>query len=500
MTAKSRARLAATVTDMAPTLESWVELRRRTLRTPGVQVCIRVDGEVVLSAALGRADLERGTPLTPDHLFRIASHSKTFAATACLLLREEGRLGLDDPVGRHVADVADTPVGALTVRELLGHQAGVIRDGAACDYWQLDGPFPDRDRLVAMLRDEGVTYVPNAHFKYSNFGYSVVGLVVEAVSGMPFARFCRERILDVLDLPRIHPDLSDLPPGRLDELASGHSGRLDGDDEPFVLRHADTGAMCAATGFMANARDLTAYGSAHVLGDTRLLTDGSKRLMQRLETLVEHDGEELGRYGLGFDLHTVGERRLVGHSGGFPGFITRTFVDPRDSLVVSVLTNQSGGPAGEIATGLVTLIDLAVAGSPTREEWEADVVGSPEVASSPAHRLAQAARPLADSGADHTRFTGRFACSFGRLEVARLGDRLVALAPDQPDPTAGAGELFVVDGDTLVADPAAGFDSVGEPWRYERTPDGAVACVVAGGMRLFPEEEFRARRRAMMGR
>src|SRR3954469_23910398 len=127
----------------APHLESWLDHQRRRLRVPGVQAAVRVGDQLVLDTALGVADLTTGQELTPGHLFRIASHSKTFAATAVLQLVEAGRLRLDDPIARWVPALTGTPLAEVTVRELLGHQGGVVRDGRDNDHWQLLQPFPD---------------------------------------------------------------------------------------------------------------------------------------------------------------------------------------------------------------------------------------------------------------------------------------------------------------------------------------------------------------------
>lgn len=458
-------------------LPTWVELRRRMLRVPGVQVSIRVAGRLLVSAALGTADHDRDVPLTTRHLFRIASHSKTFAATACLILKERGLIRLDDTVGRWIPELVETDVAALTVRELLGHRAGVIRDGTDSDYWQLIREFPDTPALLGELRTDGRTFDPELHFKYSNYGYSIVGQIVERASGVPFNDFVRREILDVLDLPHLHPDVDGIDPG---ELAVGHSLRLDGDDEQFAMRNPSTGAMSAATGFVACADDLTAYASAHLTGDERLVSDAGKRLMQRTESIVEVAGVEKGRYGLGLELHTVGSRRTVGHSGGFPGFVTRTFIDPQDGLVVSVLTNQSAGPAHELAVGIVGLIDLAV-------KMMAAVPGPP-------------AAPAVPDDLDPGSFAVRLAAGFGYVDIVDAAGHLVMLRPGAPDPAADPAFLEVIDADTLRVLPSAGYATAGETVRYERDSGGDVTAVVIGGMRSWPVATFLARRRAQMAR
>ncbi len=482
----SRDRLARVVRESSDALVAWVDLRRRLLRCAGVQVCIRVGDEVLVSAALGTADVERGTDLTTSHLFRIASHSKTFTATAVLQLREAGVLGLDDRLGRWVSELEDHPVGAVTVRELLGHQGGIVRDGEDADFWQLLGDFPGVDALLAEVRRDGVVLEPNTHFKYTNFGYSLLGLVIERATGRTYADVVRERILDPLGLARVHPDIDGVP---RQECAWGHSGHFGVELETFVLGSPSTGAMAPATGFVACAEDLSAYAAAHAFGDERLLSDASKRLMQRDETVLTVDGREQGRYGLGLIVDEIGGRRLVGHSGGFPGFITRTMVDPHTGLVVCVLTNQTGGPATELVTGLVKLIDVAQR-DPMPEDDEVAARSLPLGAP-----VGLAPQVAAERGIDPASFTGRFVSAWGYTDVRMLGDRLVAFSPDSPTPVDEYQDLRVVDADTLTARPQDGFGAPGELWRFTRDDTGAATAMRSGGVTQWPEATFFARYR-----
>jgi D-alanyl-D-alanine carboxypeptidase len=446
----------------APYLTSWLEHQRRRARVPGVQAAVRVGDQLVLDTALGVADVTTGEPLTPGHLFRIASHSKTFTATAVLQLVEAGRLRLDDPIARWVPALAGTALAEVTVRELLGHQGGVVRDGRDNDHWQLLHPFPDAERLTAIAAEEGAVLARNEHFKYSNIGYSLLGLAIEAVTGTGYAAHVQQAVVDRLGLADTGPEWD---PRRAGEYAAGHSGLLDGEDERLTIPHVDTRAMAAATGFYSTAEDLTAYAAAHLPGDDRLLTEASKRLMQRTESEIRVHDQEVRYYGLGMDVRTQGERRLVGHSGGYPGHITRTWIDPAAHVVVSVLTNAVDGPADVLARGLFRLLDLALA--------------APEPAETDP-------RP--------ERFAGRFANLWGVTDVAVLGGRLVLLHPSDPDPTEDHLELRVEGAATLRQESVAGFGSAGETVDYEWTPEGAVARIRLGGLSAWPVEDFRARR------
>lgn len=463
-----------TIRAAAGYLAQFVEAQALHQRVPGVQVAIRSGDELVLDLAVGVADAVTGTPLRTDHLFRIASHSKTFAGTSVMQLVEAGKIRLDDPIGQYVPELAEagSPIAAATIRELLGHQSGVIRDGVHADFWQLEYPFPDRATLIADIVADGRVYARNEHFHYSNVGYSLLGLAIEAVSGQTFDEYTRTHIVEPLGLTRTGAEYD---PARADEYAAGHTALLFGTNERDVIEHVDTRVMAAATGFYSTAAELTEYGAAHWFGDTRLLTDDSKRLMQRLESVVSAYGEEVGRYGVGMEVRKVGDRPMIGHSGGYPGHITRTYIDPKDKLVVSVLTNAVDGPADQIATALVKLIDAALTPRPGHTP-AAHPDGLPPLES----------------------YTGRFANLWGLLDLTVLGGRVVALRPSLADPLGAFEELEVVGPDTLRIHPQTGFGGSGELVRLERADDGSIVSVRFGGMTSWPVEEFLRRRPSML--
>lgn len=442
--------------------ETWIALRRRTLRVPGVQLAVAVAGEVLVQSAHGSARLpgtdgpdDEGELLSTEHLFRIASHSKTFTATAVMQLVEQGRVRLDDTVGQHVPDLAGAAVADRTVGELLAHGGGVVRDTHDSDFWTLARPFPDRDALVAAAHDHADVLAANEQFKYSNIGFGLVGLVIEAVTGRPYAEHLRAAVLEPLGLTRTGPELD---PSRLEEFATGYSGVVLG-ERRVPIDTIDTAALASATGFWSTAGDLVRYAAAHVLGDDTLLTDASKRRLHRTQWAVA-GGEE--HYGLGFGRQRVGERTLVGHGGGFPGHITRTVLDPQDGLTVVVLTNAIDGPAQELATGVVKIVDAALSAHRDRR--------GPAV-----HDLAV--------------FEGRWASLWGVTDLVDLGGRLRAIAPDQADPTAGIATLEVLDAGTARFTDAGGYASPGETVVAHRE-DGRTAWVrIAGSRRARLEEQ-----------
>ncbi|MEK6310584.1 MAG: serine hydrolase domain-containing protein [Curtobacterium sp.] len=435
-----------------PYIHDWVSYKVWQLRVPGVQVAIGYGGEVVFEEAWGYADVEAERRLTTTDLFRIASHSKTFTATALLQLAERGALRLDDTVGTYVPALVEggSPIADATLRELMEMGAGVIRDGHDGDYWSLLRPFPDEQELLALVLDRGQKVPAGSSFNYSNLGYSLLGLVIAAVSGRSYNDFVRESITEPLGLRNTGPDWD---PSRADDFVVGYTG-FHTDRRRHRIDHVDTRAMAAATGFHGTASDLVRYFSQHVIGQGTLLSDHSKRLAQRKAWSSTDDVADRG-YGAGFVVDRIGGREVRGHSGGFPGHITQSMFDPASGLAVSVLTSAAAGPATLIATAIIELLDAAAAEDAPGAAVPDDI--------------------------DAATFTGRFANPWGVTDVALIGDRLVEVDPSAPAPLESPTRLEVVDADTLRMTHGNRFGSIDEDIVYDRAADGTVRAIRAGG-------------------
>jgi D-alanyl-D-alanine carboxypeptidase len=444
-------------------LAAWVATQAGYARVPGVQYAVRAGDDLVIDGAWGVADASTGEPLRTDHVFRVASHSKTFTATAVARLAERGSLRLDDPFEAHLPELAGSAVGRVTLREALGHTGGVLRDGRDADFWQLGGPFPDRAALIASVRADGPVLARGETFKYSNLAFGLLGLVVESVTGTSFAEHVRSDLLEPLRLVHTSPELGDVGPAVV-----GHSALGVADDGRLPVAPVRTGALDAATGFCSTASDLARWFAAHARGSD-LLRPETRRLMQRDESVFDRPHARRRRYGLGLETREIEGRRVVGHGGAFPGQLSRTWADPDGGIVVSVLTNAVDGPADTIATGVFALVATALdAGAPSDEELAA-----------------------------LDRRTGRFANLWGLTDVVRLGRDLWLIDPRREDPLAGA-ERLVVDGDILRLPAEPGFGAPGE--QVEVLPDdlGRPAAIVVGGLTSWRAEDYERERRAQL--
>ncbi|MGH2443520.1 MAG: serine hydrolase [Chloroflexota bacterium] len=445
--------------DASAYANQWLAFQQRLKEIPAITVTVRLGDEVVLSGAYGCANLGQAVPVTPAHIFRVASHSKWFTATAVMQLKEQHKVRLDDPLGKYIAWLC----GALenvTIRQVLNHAAGITRDGYDNDHWQLEHPFPDSAQLRKLVEEGGEVLPPNHRLKYSNIGFSLLGLVIESVSGMPYNRYVREAIVDRLGLQNTGPETDVRARQR---MVTGYTSRAL--LMPRIpLPDVETGAMSPATGFYSTAEDLSRFAAAHFFGNDELISDESKREMQRAYWPVK----DMHSYGLGMQVTTINDRQLAGHSGGFPGHSTYTTLDAVDRLAISVLTSESGGEAGELGKSIIKLIDLALEQKPVEDAVSLD------------------------------RYTGRFASLWGYEDIVRLGDQLFLMAPNSDDPAKTADKLEVVDENTLKIEEKEGYGSPGELVRFTRDASGNILKVTVAGSTAYPEgarQEYLQRRR-----
>ena len=201
--------------------ESWLDYQMRATQLPGSVVAVAANGALVRERAFGVADLETGEALTPRHRFRVASHSKTFTAAGIFRLHEAAKLHLDDPVSRHVHGL-DAATGRTTIAQLLSHSSGVLRDGVDASFWQQRRPFLDEAELRAELARPPVID-PNTRFKYSNVGFGLLGLVIEAATGEPYTNWINREIVAPFGLDETLPDA---PIPQAVPAATGHGGLL----------------------------------------------------------------------------------------------------------------------------------------------------------------------------------------------------------------------------------------------------------------------------------
>jgi CubicO group peptidase (beta-lactamase class C family) len=450
---------------LAPALDyipRWMEFQMRVSQQPGCVIAIAHKSRIVLEQAYGHADLARGTRLTPRHRFRVASHSKSFTAAGVMKLREHGKLKLDDAVGDYVEGL-NPRIARTTLAQILSHSAGIVRDGKDAGQFLDRRPFLTVEDLMADL-EAAPTIEPNTRFKYSNHGFGLIGLAMEAVTGERFDVWLRREIIDAAGLEETHPDM---PIPKSAPMASGHSGRLLLGRRVVIPGAYSTNALAPAGGVVSTAGDLALYfAQLSPKAGRSVLSVGSRREMVRRQW--RNPNSSLERYyGLGTISGSLNSWDWFGHSGGLQGYITRTCVVPEHDLTVVVLTNAIDGWAGIWVDGVIHILrTFSQHGAPSRKvrDW-----------------------------------AGRWWSVWGAVDLVPMGNKVLTVGPGFINPFADAGELEISSRDRGRIALAEGFSSHGEPVRRVRDRAGKVTEVWLGASRMLPEAKVAKEMEARYG-
>ena len=323
--------------DLAPRIDALMQAYQGNV--PGAAVLVLEDGVPVFRRAYGLADLEHRIKATAATDYRLASMTKQFTAAAILLLAQDGLLSLDDPVRKWLPSLPDA-AGAVSIRELLTHTAGLI------DYEDLipadaTEQVHDADVLRLLERENRTYFEPGTRYRYSNTGYSLLSLIVSRASGRDFASFLRERIFVPLGMYATlayEAGVSSVPYRAFGYSADG--GGWTRTDQSL------TSAVLGDGGIYSSIDDLAKWDAA--LYDTRLLSRES--LAAAFTPATDTDEREV-RYGFGWRI--TGE--TLWHSGETIGFRNVIVRFPRRHFTVIVLTNRDGGEPYELALAIAKL-------------------------------------------------------------------------------------------------------------------------------------------------
>jgi D-alanyl-D-alanine carboxypeptidase len=434
-------------------MQEWLGFQVERNRHAGCSVALAQQGRPVAEFAIGSADLRAGAALTPRHRFRIASHSKTFTASGVMLLREQGKIGLDDPVGRYVGGLHKAVAGAR-IADLLSHGAGITRDGPNSGQFTDTRPYLSRDELLGELAVRQ-PLEPGVQLKYSNHGYGLLGLVIEEVTGVPYTQWIAQHVIQPAGLRETVPDMPQLPKGAL--MAKGHSLEFPFGERMTVPGDNVCNAMASATGFVSTASDVARFFS-QLAPDCKesILSAASRRAMVQRRWRDDRNLLE-SYYGLGTMVGPQGAKEWFGHTGGFQGFISRTARFTATGYTISVLTNSQDGPAYPWVDGL------------------ANILSTFQQQGAPSKRVAS--------------WSGRWWTLWGASDLVPMGDRVCVAAPALPLPFDGAHVECEVKGkDAGLIQKASAYGSPGEPMRRVRDRAGKPVEIWLGGSRLVPRE------------
>ncbi len=320
---------------IAPAVTEYVKSEMQRQHIPGLSLLVAKSGKIVRAEGFGFANVELQVPVKPETIFESGSVGKQFTATTVMMLVEEGKVGLDDPLTKYFAD-APPSWRDVTVRELLSHTAGFGDYPKDFDFrkdWT-------EGELLKLVESIPLAYAPGTKWEYSNLGYLTLGILIHRVTGEFYGDFLEQRIFHPLDMSstRIISE-SDIVPNR----AAGYrlvKGELKNQEwvAPKVNTTAD-GSLYFST------LDLAKWDAA--LYTDKLLKRSSLELMWTPAKLKSGEPNKAG-YGFGWFIEDRHGHRCIHHDGEWQGFTTAIdrYVD--DQLTVVALTNLAGAKPGNI--------------------------------------------------------------------------------------------------------------------------------------------------------
>ncbi|HIE0125248.1 TPA: serine hydrolase domain-containing protein [Stenotrophomonas maltophilia] len=301
------------------------------------------NGEVLLDWRGGEADREGGVPVDGDTRFRLASSNKMFTSVGILQLVQAGKLGLDDTIGMHLPDYPNKAVaGAVTVRQLLTHTSG-LGDFFGDDFDQYSASLKTLDDYVQRFAKDPPQFTPGSQDSYSNYGFIVLGRIIEAVSGQSYYAYVEEHILRPAGMAGtgFEPETVTVPQRAV--AYTKQDGHWTRETKSLPWRGMSAGGGYSTVGDMMKF--------AEALQGGKLV---SPALLQQATTAQNHKGW----YGYGFVVQGEGREHQYGHEGGAPGSNSAIVVLPAQGYVIVGLANVDPDAIGNVVNYIARRVPL----------------------------------------------------------------------------------------------------------------------------------------------
>jgi CubicO group peptidase (beta-lactamase class C family) len=325
---------------------------------------ISQDGKVLLSKGYGFANLEWDVPNSPTTKFRLGSITKQFTAASILLLEERGKLKVEDPVKKHMAD-APVAWDKITIFHLLTHTSGIPSFTGFPDYASTEATPATPESLVARFRGKPLEFQPGEKWNYSNSGYVLLGYFIEKISGQSYSEFVQQNIFTPLGMKDSGYDSNSTV------IVHRAAGYAPGANGPVNAGFIHMTIPFSAGSLYSTTEDLLRWEQGLFGG--KLLSPAS---LAKMTTPFKQD------YALGLAVSTNHGHKVIEHGGGIEGFNTHLAYYPEDKLVVAVLGNLNGRFPGEIA-GKLADIARGVKLAPISERKEGNSAAQGPCRSSP---------------------------------------------------------------------------------------------------------------------
>jgi len=361
----------ASVLQHKAVVDSIILKYARENHMPGIAYGLVMNGELIYTNYQGYTNLANKTVVSSSSAFRIASMTKSFAAMGILILRDKGKLNLDDPASKYIPEMRQTKyittdAPAITIRDLMTHRAGFPEDNPYGDRQLAD---TDAELMQLMKENPSFSNAPGLQYEYSNLGFALLGTIIKNVSGQSYQQFIDQNIFKPLGMNNTYWEYTKVPP---QQLAHGYRW-IDGNwREESLLKDGSWGAM---GGLITTVEDFSKYMKLHLQAwpirdskETGPLKRSSIREMHQLWNFNTINPRLNNKncaaatgygYGLGITRDCKGNI-YVAHSGGLPGFGSSWMIKPNYNIGIVIMSNRTYSPVSRLSLPILdSLVALA---------------------------------------------------------------------------------------------------------------------------------------------
>lgn len=301
---------------------------------------------IIFKKSYGYSDLTSKTLNRNDTKFRLASISKQFTAVAILVLEQNGKLNLDEPIDRYTSRLEPNLAGKITLNQILSHSSGLGRDIESLTEKRLGQSFISLDEIINLINQSDLIFQPGKKWSYSNLGYTVAAAIIEDVTNLPFGEAMQQLIFEPLQMLNTGHETSEKI---INNMANGYVNLPEG---LINARYEDKSYVIGAGSIYSTMDDLFIWSRA-VMSDNFLSKQNRKKLLKR----------QAGRYSYGWFVDTYvwppvnkkTQATNIHHDGGCPGFSSKISILTKHDIVVIMLSNKLPTPLNELSNKLTNI-------------------------------------------------------------------------------------------------------------------------------------------------
>lgn len=317
---------------------------------PGITILVAKDGKVIYKKALGKSNLELNIPIEVNSVFQIGSITKQFTAVSILMLAEQGKLNIEDKIGKYIPEYIE--VGRdITIHHLLNHTSGIKNKTPLSEKNYTSRMDRSPKELITYFKDEPLAFKPGEKFKYSNAGYILLGQIIETISKQSYGQFIQENIFDKIEMTSsYYGNMKNIIPNR----ATGYKIKQ---GEFINADYMNLSLAYSAGAILSTTEDLLKWQNA--LLQNTLLKESS--IKQAMTPTLLNTGKRIP-YGYGFRFSRLGNSPVIAHTGSTKGFTSIALFLPQEKTYITVLTNCNcknvNSVAKQVAELFVTSLDV----------------------------------------------------------------------------------------------------------------------------------------------